>query len=98
MNFDRQFSADTARSPRTVVGWIVVASYAYYHLDVSLLSDTLFDQACKWLLDNYDDVEHRLKYLVDRDSLAAGSLYNVPMTSYPGGVRYLAEQYRDRLC
>ena len=62
-----------------------MASYGYYNMpqNPSLLSDECFDNMCKWLLGNYDKVEHRFKHLITKSHLEAGSLYDVHAYDYP---------------
>lgn len=57
-----------------LVAWYLSAAYAYYHLDEPFLSDADFDKMAKILLENYDTVVHRHKYLITKEDLQAGSL------------------------
>ena len=54
-----------------------MASYAYYHLDDSILSDHTFELICKKLLTNYDSITHPHKHLLDLDSLRASTGYDI---------------------
>lgn len=92
MNCDARLAADFAAGQQAVVGWILVASYAYYVRDESLLSDEQFDRACQWLHSNYDVVKHRFKHLVPKECLVTGSLHHMKEHEYPEGLRRVAEQ------
>lgn len=83
MYLDDMARQDFKKAKQSVVGWILMASFQYYHKDTNLLADTTFDKMCKWLLDNYDTVEHRYKHLITRDQLQAGSLYDLGTHDYP---------------
>ena len=52
-------------------------SYIYYRLGESLIEDTQYDLTCKILLDNYNNFEHRYKYLITQDDLAAGTGFGI---------------------
>lgn len=74
-------------SKNVVVAWILMASYLYYLCDESILSDEVFDKMCKWLYANFDEVEHRHKYLIKKEDLSAGSLYQLQDWDYPNIVK-----------
>ena len=57
------------------VPWYLMASYLYYHLDESLITDGDYDALAKLLLENYDVIEHRHKYLISKEDLRAGSCF-----------------------
>lgn len=85
-------------NPNTALSWFILASFCYYCRDVSLLSDSTYDRMAKYLLENWDKVEHVNKDLVDKENLKAGSLYNVGETGYPTRVKVIAEgMIRDLL-
>ncbi len=85
MNYNQKARNDFKDSPQSVVAWILMSSYGYYTMpqNPSLLSDECFDNMCKWLLDNYDNVQHRFKHLITKSHLEAGSLYDVHAYDYP---------------
>lgn len=71
-------------NPNLCVPYILMASYLYYHKDVSPpTSDTEFDTICKLALDKWDEIRHRHKKLIKRDDLRAGTLYSLPEHKYP---------------
>ena len=75
-----------------LVPWYLMASYLYYHEDVSLLSDSLYDRLCKQLDAEWDSIDHRHKRLVDRASLTAGTGYTIPRDDYPQMTRSCAKR------
>jgi len=64
------------------VPWYIMASYAYYELDRPILSDGAFDKLSKFLLDHWEEAEHRHKHLITTDMLTAGSFF-APDEGYP---------------
>lgn len=67
-----------------LIPWYLLASYAYYVLDVGLVSDATFDAICIMLDEEWDDVEHMHKWWINRDDLSAGTRIS---TSYPALVK-----------
>lgn len=61
----------------------LMASFLYYCKDISILQDTEYDALAKELLANWDDFDHQHKYLVTKEDLLAGSLYNLREEKYP---------------
>lgn len=98
-NYDVSMTEDMKRTPNAVVGWLLMASWCYYIEPVpcSLLSDTLYDKACAWLLRHYDGVTHKYKYLLPPEALAAGSAYHLNMHDYPDGIIRMAQLARATL-
>lgn len=74
----------------TIIPWILMSSYMYYCKHTSILSDTTFDKMCKYLLDNWDDIDHPHKELIDKGSLRAGTLYTLKEEDYPTVVKIAA--------
>ena len=56
-------------------------SYLYYEKNISLIEDTEFDNLCQTLLEKYDSVEHMHKHLVSKESLTAGTGYDIVYTN-----------------
>ena len=59
----------------------LMSSYLYYECDKNVLDDVEFDYLCKRLLDNWNDVRHIHKHLIDKDNLKAGSGYGITYTN-----------------
>jgi hypothetical protein len=65
-----------------LVPWYLMAAYAYYHLDQSLMSDAEFDEMAIVMLENYESIEHRHKHLITKEELEAGTLL-LSLERYP---------------
>ena len=63
------------RKRNLLVPWYLMASYAYYIRDTSIMSDGEYDSLCARLDRQWDCVEHRHKNLIDRDWLLAGTCF-----------------------
>ena len=70
-----------------------MCAYAYYKEDSPLISDAEFDELAKWLLDNYDSVEHMHKYLITKGDLEAGTF----LGEYPQMVISAVKNYRKKM-
>ena len=70
------------------VSWYLMASYAYYKLNYSLLPDDTYDQICKDLLKDFDKIDHIHKHLLCKLSLECGTGYDL---EYPRRVIHAAE-------
>ena len=68
----------------------LMCAYAYYEEGDSLITDAEFDELGKWLLKNYDSVEHMHKHLVTLDDLRAGTY----LGKYPKMVVGAVKHYR----
>jgi NAD-dependent DNA ligase len=58
-------------------------SYAYYKENESLITDSEYDQICRDLITNWNDITHWHKPLLDLESLKAGTGYDI---KYPNRV------------
>lgn len=90
-NLDHRAREDFKVNPSSAFAWMLMASYTYYLRYESILSDECFDGMAKYLLKEYDNLEHRYKHLVTKDMLAAGSCYNLRYEDYPYGIQRIAE-------
>ena len=52
-------------------------SYLYYEKNISLIEDGEFDDMCKTLLEKLDSLTHMHKHLVKKESLTAGTGYDI---------------------
>jgi len=68
----------------------LMCAYAYYVEDDALITDAEFDELGKWLLKNYDSVEHMHKHLVTKDDLRAGTY----LGKYPSMVKGAVKSWR----
>ena len=65
----------------------LMCSYAYYKEDDPLISDTEFDELAKWLLENWDNVDHRHKVYISKYDLTAGTFLGKYPSMVPGAVK-----------
>jgi hypothetical protein len=61
------------------------------------MTDGAFDKMCKWMLDNYESLEHEHKYLVTKDMLVAGSGFSIAYDGYPTRVQNSASYLIEAL-
>lgn len=66
-----------------LVPWYLMASFLYYHHDLSILTDSQFDRICVRLLSRWRVITHRHKHLIDKESLAAGTGYDIRVERLP---------------
>ena len=95
MIHDRKDEGFLNKGPNLMVPWYLILSYAYYFLDVSLVSDGLYDRICKDLLAALDafDIDHRHMALCDMEALSAGTAFHLKKGDYPGMVVSCAETF-----
>lgn len=69
----------------------LMASYLYYELNLSVMSDESYDSLCKYLKDNWGDVEFELEYSawargenfgITVDGLEAGTGHHLKFSRY----------------
>ena len=80
------------KNPNTAVSFFLMASFCYYCLFESVLADETYDRLAKYLLDNYDKLDHPHKHLFDKEDLRAGTLYKLKGEAYPLIVQVTANQ------
>ena len=68
-------------NPNMLIPYYLMFSYLYYKKDISLIDDTEFDLLCKNLLEKYDSLKHMHKHLVNKESLTAGTGYDIKYTN-----------------
>lgn len=80
-------------TPKFLVSWYLVLSYAYYELDEVLVHDHVFDAICKELLKKIEnfEIDHEHLHLVDPAMLEAGSGYGIK--NYPTRVQSVARGF-----
>lgn len=87
-----RISIDTSNWSRAL-SCLLVAGYAYYIEDKAVMPDELFDEACKALKAHWKSFDHQHKGLIKAADLAAGTLFHLKATDYPGIVRLSATTY-----
>lgn len=96
--YDQSAREAFKKNPNTAVSFFLMASFCYYCLYESVLEDTTYDKLAKYLLDNYDSLDHPHKHLFDKGDLGAGTLYKLKGEEYPLIVQVTAQQLvRDLL-
>lgn len=60
-----------------------MACYAYEELAESIMTDFEFDMLGRYIYDNYDKLEHRHKYLIDRENCHSTSALTIPYDDLP---------------
>ncbi len=92
-NLDQAARDSFKVNPSSCISWWLSASYGYYIRYESLLSDEAFDKMSKYILDNYESLEHNHKHLVTKEMLVAGSGYNLKESDYPLIVKVSTEDF-----
>jgi len=73
MNLDNYATQIFDDNKNMMVPWYLMASYAYYKEDDPILSDAIFDDMGKKLLENWDNITHFHKEYITKDELVAGN-------------------------
>ena len=68
----------------------LMCAYSYYEEDDPLVTDFEFDDLGKWILENYDAIEHPHKHLVTKKDLEAGTY----LGEYPKIIKNAVASYR----
>ena len=64
-----------------LIPYYLMFSYLYYEKNISLIDDAEFDGMCKTLLDKLDTLTHMHKHLVKKESLTAGTGFDIKYTN-----------------
>lgn len=78
------------RSKNLAVSWWLIGSYAYYHLDETIISDEFFDYLTVLIRENYSTIEHVNKDLITEERLSVGSAFDLRI--YPTRVMSCTQQ------
>ena len=68
-------------NPNMLIPYYLMFSYLYYEKNISLIDDAEFDRMCKTLLDKLDTLTHMHKHLIKKESLTAGTGYDIKYTN-----------------
>ena len=60
-----------------LVPYYLMHSYLYYVMNDPIIEDIEYDELCRELKAKWDSVEHYHKHLVDKQSLGAGTGYQL---------------------
>ena len=84
------------KNPNMLIPYYLMFSYLYYEKNISLIEDTEFDKLCSTLLEKYDSVEHMHKHLVSKESLTAGTGYDIKYNNrIIGGAMLLEKEWKN---
>ena len=75
-----------------LIPYYLMFSYLYYEKNISLIDDAEFDRMCKTLLDKLDTLTHMHKHLIKKESLTAGTGYDIKYTNL---IKDSAERLRN---
>jgi len=80
-------------SPNQAVSWVLMAAYAYYHLDTTILTDEDYDAAFRLIQANYDTIDHPHLHLIPKGEKST-TLFNVdfPTTTKWACKRFIADR------
>lgn len=92
-NYDETVRECFKKNKNTCISFWLLSSYAYYVRYDSIMSDEAFDKMSRWMLDNWDSLEHINKDLITKEMLLAGSGYNLKESDYPLRVKVTAEDF-----
>lgn len=79
-----------------LVPWFLISSLLYYHADISIISDGLYDEIAKILYEQWDGLRHPHVSVLNKDMLLAGtgfalSLKDVPSIAISSAIRLAKE-------
>jgi len=64
-------------NPNMLVPYYLMHSYLYYVMNEPIIEGTEYDEICRELKEKWDSVEHYHKHLIDKQSLGAGTGYEL---------------------
>ena len=82
-----------SKNENMTIPYYLMASYAYYKEDDPILSDGVYDELAKRILDNWIFITHYHKDLIKLDDLSAGSY----LGEYPSIVIGALENLRKKI-
>lgn len=68
---------------KVAVALYLASSYLYYVDNYSLLSDNEYDNLCRHLLKHWKSIKHPHKKFIDKESLKAGTGYDIEFSKLP---------------
>jgi len=77
------------------VPYYLMASYAYYVQDDPIFTDGFYDSLAKQILDNWDNITHRHRDVLNQDNLAAGSFLGEYPSIVEGALSSLRSQPKE---
>lgn len=70
----------------------IMSCYAYEELNDSFISDTTFDMLSRYLADNWGNLKHRHKHLIDEEGCAYTSSLTVSYDDLPNIIKETTKQ------
>lgn len=95
--YDEASRVSFKSNPSTTISWWLVSSYCYYIHDESLLSDSVYDLMSKYMLNNWDKLEHQHKHMITKEDLMAASGFAIERSEYPLIIQVTAQTFMDGL-
>lgn len=87
--YDKYCEEITTETPNAIVAWYLMSSWAYYKEDDPIISDALYDNLSRRLIDNWDSIKHQHKDRIDLDALKAGTFLGEYPSIIEGAVAVL---------
>jgi hypothetical protein len=84
-----------AKNINMTVPYYLMASYAYYVQDDPIFTDGFYDSLAKQILDNWDNISHRHRDVLNKDNLAAGSFLGEYPSIIEGALSSLRSQSEE---
>ena len=63
-----------------LVSYYFMSSYLYYELDLNVINDFEFNDICKRLYKEFNNITHPHKHLLNKDALSASTGYDIKYT------------------
>lgn len=92
-NYDEVVRECFKVNKNSCISWFLASSFAYYCKNESLLKDETFDKMCKFMLDNWDSLEHTNKHLITKDMLRMGTGAFIKEADYPTRIKVTADMF-----
>lgn len=92
-NYDEVVRECFKINKNSCISFWLVASFCYYIKNESILKDETFDKMSKWMLDNWESLEHTNKELITKDALAMGTGAFIKEADYPTRIKVTADMF-----
>jgi NAD-dependent DNA ligase len=80
----------TDKELNKLFGHFLTCSYAYYKMDISLVTDEQYDKMCVVLGRNYGRLTHKYKFIVTPEDFDAGTGFAI---RYPAPMEWAIRQF-----
>lgn len=65
----------------------LMSCYLYEHKHLQVLDDDEFDAVCQWLDEEWDDIDHVHKHIIDREALSTSTASYLREDDFPNMVK-----------